>query len=209
MQLADEIVRLFNFIGSLVCHQRPERTLWIGGSYLPVCARDTGALIGLLLGYGLLLLRRKKANGPPHLPTTLAMMLPMLVDSFGQMFGFWSSTNDVRLLTGLLFGTALAPMLVYALSLPPLKGRIPLVRRLQPYSADLGDKHSWLDSEALAVGLVLSGVLFLFTRALVGSEFVFYYWLLSTLTVAGIVLHVFILPPLLLVFALSGRVRRK
>jgi len=210
MQLADEIVRLFNFIGSLVCHQRPERTLWIGGHYLPVCARDTGALIGLSLGYGLILfLRKKGAKGPPHLYVTLVMLLPMLIDSFAQLFGFWTSTNDVRLLTGLLFGTALAPMLVYMLTLSPLNGKIPVLKRLQPDTADLDDKNSWLDAKALVVGTALSLVLFLVIRGLVGSEFAFFYWLLSVPTMAGIVWHVFVLPPLLLVAALSKHVRRK
>lgn len=208
MQLADEIVRLFNFIGSLVCHQRPERTLWIGGHYLPVCARDTGALVGLSLGYGIILfLRKKGAKGPPHLYVTLSMLLPMLVDSFAQLFGFWASTNDVRLLTGLLFGTALAPMLVYVLTLSPLNGKIPVLKRLQPDTADLDDKSSWLGAKALVVGTTLSLVLFLLMRGLVGSEFALFYWLLSVPTMAGIVWHVFVLPPLLLVAALSKHVR--
>ncbi len=210
MQLADEIVRLFNFIGSLVCHQRPERTLWIGGRYLPVCARDTGALTGLLLGYGLVLLLRKKgARGPPHLYMTLSMLLPMLIDSLAQLFGFWTSTNDVRLLTGLLFGTALAPMLVYLLALSPLNGKISVLKRLQPSATDLDDKNSWLDAKALVVGTVLSIGLFLVIRGLVGSEFAFFYWLLSVPTVTGSVWHVFVLPPLLLVAALSKHVRRE
>ncbi len=210
MQPADEIVRLFNFIGSLVCHQRPERTLWIGGRYLPVCARDTGALIGLLLGYGLILfLRKKGAKGPPHLYVTLVMLLPMLIDSFAQLFGFWTSTNDVRLLTGLLFGTALAPMLVYVLTLSPLNGKIPVLKRLQPDTADLDDKNSWLDAKALIAGTVFSIGLFLVIRAVVSSEFALFYWLLSVPTIAGIVWHVFVLPPLLLVATLSKYIRRK
>jgi uncharacterized membrane protein len=210
MQPADEIVHLFNFIGSLVCHQRPERALWIGGRYLPVCARDTGALIGLLAGYGLLLfLRKKEARGPPNLYMTLVMMLPMLTDSFGQLFGFWTSTNDVRLLTGLLFGTALAPMLVYMLTLSPLKGKIPALKKLQPDAVALDDMNSWLDAKALIVGTVLSIGLFLIIRAQVGSEFALFYWLLSVPTVAGIMWHVFVLPPLLLAVALSKHLRRK
>jgi uncharacterized membrane protein len=81
MQLSEEIIQFFNLIGSLVCHQRPERTLWVGGYYLPVCARDTGACIGLLLGYTLLFaLRKKDAKGPPNLYVTLAMLIPLLID---------------------------------------------------------------------------------------------------------------------------------
>jgi uncharacterized membrane protein len=36
--------------GSLVCHQRVERTFWIGGSPMPVCARCTGIYLSGALG---------------------------------------------------------------------------------------------------------------------------------------------------------------
>ncbi|MBO3840535.1 MAG: DUF2085 domain-containing protein, partial [Candidatus Brockarchaeota archaeon] len=95
MSLFEEIIGIFNFIGSLVCHQRPDRTLWIGGNYLPVCARCTGAYLGFLLGYVLIpFLSNKKAKGPPNLYISFIFTLPLWVDSLGQVFGFWSSTND-------------------------------------------------------------------------------------------------------------------
>jgi len=210
MQVIDEIVQTFNFIGRLVCHQRPERTLWVGGRYLPVCARDTGAFVGLLLGYVLLLaLRRRDAKGPPNLIVSLMMMLPLWIDSVGQFFGLWMSTNDLRLITGLLFGTALAPMLVYALSLPPLNGKVPFLRRIQPKIAVLDDRASWFGAKALAAGTVLSIVLFFAIRMLEGSEFPLFYWLLSIPIVAGIIWHFFILPPLLLIAAVREYFRKK
>jgi len=210
MQLAEEIINLFNFIGHLVCHQRPERTLWIGGHYLPVCARDTGAFIGLLLGYALVpFLSKKEAKGPPNLYLSLAMMLPLWVDSFGQALGFWISTNDLRLITGLLFGAALAPFLIYALSLSPLKGKIPLIRKIQPETAVLDDKDSWFDAKALGFGIILSAILFFAIRSLVGSEFPLFYWMLSIPIIVEIILHFFVLPPLLLIAALRKIMRQK
>ena len=203
MQLTDDIINVFNFIGRLVCHQRPERTLWIGGHYLPVCARDTGAFFGLLLGYILLpFLRRKEAKGPPNLYMSLAMTLPFWIDSFGQALGFWTSTNDLRLITGLLFGTALAPLLIYSLSLSPLKGKIPLIRNIQPKTAVLDDKDSWFDAKALGFGVMLSAILFFAIRSLVGSEFSLFYWMLSIPIIVEIILHFFVLPPLLLIATL-------
>lgn len=203
MQLADEIINVFNFIGRLVCHQIPERTLWIGGHYLPVCARDTGVFFGLLLGYTLLpFLRRKEAKGPPNLYMSLAMTLPLWIDSFGQALGFWTSTNDLRLITGLLFGTALAPLLIYTLSLSPLKGKIPLIRDIQPKTVVLDDKDSWFDAKTLGFGIILSAILFFAIRSLVGSEFPLFYWMLSIPIIVEIVLHFFVLPPLLLIAAL-------
>jgi uncharacterized membrane protein/uncharacterized integral membrane protein len=210
MQLSDDIINVFNFIGRLVCHQRPERTLWIGGHYLPVCARDTGVFFGLLLGYTLLpFLRRKEAKGPPNLYLSLAMTLPLWIDSFGQAFGFWTSTNDLRLITGLLFGVALAPLLIYSLSLSPLKGKTPLIKNIQPKTAVLDDKDSWFDAKALGFGVLLSVILFFAIRSLVGSEFSLFYWLLSVPIIVEIILHFFVLPPLLLIVALRKIMRQK
>jgi uncharacterized membrane protein len=203
MQLIEDIINLFNFIGGLVCHQRPERTLWIGGRYLPVCARDSGAYIGLLLGFILLwFLRNKEAKGPPNLYVSLAMTLPLWIDSFGQVLGFWTSTNDLRLITGLLFGTALEPLLIYALSLPPLKEEIPLIRKIQPKDAVLDEKDSWLDAKTLGFGIILSVVIFLVVRSLVGSEFFLFYWLFAIPIIVEIILHFFVLPIILLIVAL-------
>ncbi len=203
MQIAEEIIQVFNFIGSLVCHQRPERTLFIGGQYLPVCARDTGAFIGLLLGYVLVLfLRRKAAKGPPNLYLSSAMMLPLLVDSFGQILGFWTSTNALRLLTGLLFGTALTPFLIYAHSLSFLKGKVPLVRKLEPENAVLDDKDSWFDARALFLGVVFSVVVFFAINSLADNAFPLFYWMLSIPIIASVFWHFFILLPLLLVLTL-------
>jgi uncharacterized membrane protein len=210
MTLIEEIISTFNFIGSLVCHQRPDRTLWIGGHYLPVCARDTGAFVGLLLGYVMLLpLRRKEAKGPPNLYLSLIMMLPLWIDSFGQLFGFWTSTNYLRLITGLLFGAAVAPMLIYALSLSPLKGRIPLMRNMEPKTAVLDDKDSWFDAKALCIDIALSVILFIAIISVSGSEFPLFYWMLSIPVIAGIAWHFFVLPPLLLIAALRKLFRKK
>ena len=210
MSLADEIIQIFDFIGSLVCHQKQERTLLIGGHFLPVCARDTGGLIGLLLGYALLpFFRRKRAKGPPNLYVSLAIMLPLLLDSFGQLFGLWESTNDVRLITGLLFGTALSPLLVYALTLSPLKGKVPLLKNLEPEAAALDDRDSWFGAKALTIGTVLSVVSFAVVRSLVGSEFALFYWVLSVPIIIEIVLHFMVLPLLLLAAAIARFIKRR
>ncbi|MDH5624026.1 MAG: DUF2085 domain-containing protein, partial [Candidatus Bathyarchaeota archaeon] len=95
------LVYIFNSIGHLVCHQLPERTLWIGGRYLPVCARCTGAYLGFYIGYLLLPMRKKEACGPPNLWITLFMVAPMILDAGTQIVGLRTSTNELRLVTGL------------------------------------------------------------------------------------------------------------
>jgi uncharacterized membrane protein len=41
------------WLGSLVCHQRPERSFHVAGAQLPVCARCTGLYVSGALGVGL------------------------------------------------------------------------------------------------------------------------------------------------------------
>lgn len=204
MQFFEEIIKFYDFMGSLVCHQIPERTLWVGGHHLPVCARDTGAFLGLLLGYTMLLsLRRKEAKGPPNLILTLAMLLPMLVDSLGQMLGFWISTNDIRLITGLLFGVALAPFLIYVISLAPFGSKVPIIKKILVKDANVDDGDACLGLRELGLGILLSGVLFVGVKLVVNSDFSLFYWVLSTPLVAVIIWHIFVLPLVLLVAVLK------
>lgn len=203
MQWADELINLFDFIGSLICHQRPDRTIYVGGHYLPVCARDTGVFVGLIVGYLLVIaFRNKKAKGPPNLVVVMAMMLPLLIDSFSQLFGLRTSTNDLRLLTGLLFGSALAPLLTYSLALPPLNGSLPLLRNLVPATVAPDSKDYWLSARSLCTGIAFSCVLFFAIRLVEGSELVLFYWVLSIPLIIMAIMHFFVLPILLLISAM-------
>lgn len=48
--LPAEWLRAFDWIGYAVCHRIPERSFFLAGHQLPVCARDTGMFIGALTG---------------------------------------------------------------------------------------------------------------------------------------------------------------
>jgi uncharacterized integral membrane protein len=73
---------------------------------------------------------------------------------------------------------------------------------MQPKAAVLDDKDSWFDAKALGLGAILSVVLFFTIRSLVGSEFSLFYWMLSIPIIVEIILHFFVLPPLLLIAVL-------
>jgi len=190
----ESIVYLFNCIGRLVCHQIPERTLWIGGRYLPVCTRDTGAYLGFYIGYLLLPMRKKEACGPPNLWITLFMIAPMIVDAATQWFGLRTSINELRLATGLLFGASLIPFLVYSLAQIPTSRRLPILRNFLPKSVKLDDKNSWLNGQALGFGLLIAVALFFLINSITGATHPFFYWLLSPLIIVSVVLHIFLLP---------------
>lgn len=189
-----DLLFLLDFIGRLVCHQLPERTLWVGGHHLPVCARDTGVYLGFFLGYLLLGQRRKEACGPPNLWMTSLMVMPMIVDAVTQWVGLRTSTNELRLITGLLFGTAIAPLLVYSLSIISTSKKVPVLRNLLPKTVNFDDKDNWLDLKSLALGALFAVVLYIVIMLVVGSTNNLFYWLLSPLIIISAVLHIFLLP---------------
>ena len=196
-------ISLFNTVGQAVCHQMPERTLLIGGRYLPVCARDTGAYLGLCVGYLLLPLRRKKRCGPPSLWMTALMITPMIIDGVTQILGIRTSTNDLRLVTGCLFGVALGPFLVYLISIVPLSRKLPIINGFLPLSVRLDERESWLSPQALSFGLFAAMALAFAINSTVGSEEPTLYWLLSSLITSSIVLHIIVLPAFLVFSLLS------
>ncbi len=68
------------------------------GYKLPICARDTGVVLGLLLAP--LLYRFLRYRGP----LLLALALPLAVDGLLQLLTSYEASNTVRLITGLLAG---------------------------------------------------------------------------------------------------------
>ncbi|TET79641.1 MAG: DUF2085 domain-containing protein [Candidatus Cloacimonadota bacterium] len=103
-------------IGYAVCHQLPEKSIFIEGKQLPVCARDTGIYFGSLISlFFILFSRRRRSNSipVPYISFTFVFfMLLMGVDAVSSYVGFRETTNSIRLLTGLLVGISL-PLFMY------------------------------------------------------------------------------------------------
>ncbi|MBP5604113.1 MAG: DUF2085 domain-containing protein [Ruminiclostridium sp.] len=89
------------------CHQRPERSFFIGGYQFPVCARCTGVLVGQSAAFAGLAAKKK-------VPFALAsgMLLVMGADWFAQYTGICGSTNIRRLVTGIIGGAGI--VFIYA-----------------------------------------------------------------------------------------------
>jgi len=82
---------------SPICHQLPERSFFLFGHQLPVCARCIGIYLGAFSGS---FFARK--NSPP--PWVLvAAVVPMALDG-GTQLVFRESTNVLRFVTGLIAG---------------------------------------------------------------------------------------------------------
>ena len=94
--------QLYHAFSSL-CHQRPERTFFLWGYPLAVCARCTFFYIGFLVGMILYPLRFEKAIS---FKIVVVFGIPVIVDGISQLL-FRESTNELRALTGFLLGIIL------------------------------------------------------------------------------------------------------
>ncbi|MDD1747995.1 MAG: DUF2085 domain-containing protein [Methanomassiliicoccales archaeon] len=107
-------------VGYALCHQLPERSFLIGGYQLPVCARDTGTMLGfgLVLVYYLARKRWKRA-GLPDVPVLMAAGIGFALfafDGLSSYIGLRDTSNEIRLITGLGFGLSIGVMMLTVLS---------------------------------------------------------------------------------------------
>lgn len=108
--------KFFDLIGFAVCHQLPERSIHFGGRVLPVCARETGVYLGFLFSFVFFaIVNRKREYGFPSLYVLIFALIGitlMAVDGFTSYAGWRSTTNAIRLFTGILAGSALPLVLL-------------------------------------------------------------------------------------------------
>lgn len=83
------------------CHKQPERSFFYKGKQFPICARCTGILLGYILGIIYVLFFKSLG-----IILEFSLMIPLLIDGWGQYIGWFKSTNSRRLITGILAGIA-------------------------------------------------------------------------------------------------------
>ena len=116
-------------IGALICHQRPERSFFIGGTQIPVCARCTGLYAGAALGVlvaagGLLAQRPYGRTIAAPLPSDRARRifviaaLPTAVTWMLEAAGLVPFSNAVRFAAGLPLGLAAAWLVLAVIGEP-------------------------------------------------------------------------------------------
>lgn len=112
------ISRIYCFIGGLVCHQIPERTIFIDGMPLPLCARDTGIYLGVFIALIYCIVRGKlKSDRVPstRISVLLALlMIPMMIDAVTSYVSMRQTDNIIRLVTGIFFGMPIVLFLIPA-----------------------------------------------------------------------------------------------
>lgn len=112
----------FGLYGGPVCHQMPERSLFIFGQQMAVCSRCFAIYAAFLAGCILFVHMRTKLK-PWSLVYFILLCVPMAIDGTAQLLRIaiprsigaewqivWTaeSTNEMRVLTGAIFGLASA-----------------------------------------------------------------------------------------------------
>ncbi len=149
-------------VGFAVCHQIPDRSFFVDGEQLPLCARCTGIYLGFLVGLvGMALLGKLGAAlWPPRALaiTLMLLMLAMVGDGFNSLVGSlpepfqaYRPTNLLRLTTGISAGTSLALLLI-----PLVNDALWARRDMSESVSDLGELAGIAVIAALVATLVYS-----------------------------------------------------
>ena len=114
-------------VGSVICHQLPDRSFFLDGRQLPVCARCSGLYLsgvaGLAAWWAVKLLRGWR---PQTVPPRLAMVLlaivatPTVVSYLTGVLGVWDGSNLTRALLAVPLGVV-AGAVVAAVSTKDLR----------------------------------------------------------------------------------------
>lgn len=107
---------ILHWVGFGLCHQLPERSFFAAGFQLPVCARDTGIYAGFVISL-IVMAVLDRGRRPSELSRRWVLVVGavflslMVADGVSSYAGWRTTTNDLRLITGLLAGYSL-PLVV-------------------------------------------------------------------------------------------------
>lgn len=115
----DSLLSKCDAVGYAICHRIPERSFYLAGRQLPLCARCTGTYLGALTGFMTMwaLGHRRASNLPPTKAIVLLVgfIASMGVDGLNSYLSFFPNaphlyepSNLLRLTTGTLNGLALS-----------------------------------------------------------------------------------------------------
>jgi uncharacterized membrane protein len=102
--------------GSLVCHQRPERSFHLAGVQLPVCARCFGLYVSGAIGLTFASRRRRLLSAPAVRALLALAALPIAATVVLEWLGAIQTSNSLRMITGLPLGFAAGVVIVRSLS---------------------------------------------------------------------------------------------
>lgn len=98
---------------SPLCHQNPSRCFLLFGHPLAVCARCLGIYAGFFLGTCLYPLHRGlHSQSLPRKEVFIALSMPIVIDATGNLIRLWMTTEWIRFMTGILWGSILPFFLI-------------------------------------------------------------------------------------------------
>ena len=103
-------------LGSVVCHQIPERSFYWGAVQFPVCARCTGLYLGGVVGMLAVAAIRRPLSPPAARRVVAIAAIPTALTVATAMLGWWDPANIWRfsfavplgLTVGVVVGAALS-----------------------------------------------------------------------------------------------------
>jgi uncharacterized membrane protein len=98
--------------GSVICHQRPERSFHLGAAQLPVCARCFGLYAGAVLG-ALAGLKGRPTSRARLRALIVVAAVPTAVTWAAEILGLWFPANATRFAAALPLGAAAAVTVNY------------------------------------------------------------------------------------------------
>jgi len=109
----DLFIAIIYATGGLICHQRPERSFFLDGHQLPVCARCTGVYLsaaGGIVGWLALKIGRRWGSLPfdPGLAKRMVLIaaIPTAVSFAAGVLGVWDGSNVTRAMLAIPFGAS-------------------------------------------------------------------------------------------------------
>jgi uncharacterized membrane protein len=108
----DLFLALVYAAGSIVCHQLPERSFFLDGRQLPVCARCTGLYLSSAAGFlGWCMwktIRGRRVVVPPRraLAVVIVAAVPTALSYVTGVFGLWDGSNLARALLAVPLGAS-------------------------------------------------------------------------------------------------------
>jgi uncharacterized membrane protein len=100
-------------IGSVICHQRPERSFYLWSHQMPVCARCTGIYAGAALAVLLSLGGRRLLPGVSRSPRVVALVA--LAPTIATLVYEWTTgvmpSNWIRAASGVCLGIGVASLI--------------------------------------------------------------------------------------------------
>jgi uncharacterized membrane protein len=109
--------------GSNICHQRPERSFYIAGRQMPVCARCTGLYVSAAIGAPLALLVASAMSARRARIVLVIAALPTLATWTLEYAGIVHFSNAARALCALPLGFVAAWLVTSQLAARP-RGRM-------------------------------------------------------------------------------------